>query len=72
VYFQQHLFIIDFQIQRRRPELRLIISSATIEAKTMSNFFNSSKKRHAPEGSTPGPKLEPAILSVEVYCDSLA
>jgi ATP-dependent RNA helicase DDX35 len=31
----------------------------------MSNFFNSSKKRHAPEGSTPGPKLEPAILSVE-------
>jgi ATP-dependent RNA helicase DDX35 len=65
VYFQQHLFIIDFQIQRRRPELRLIISSATIEAKTMSNFFNSSKKRHAPEGSTPGPKLEPAILSVE-------
>jgi len=31
-----------------------------------------SKKRHAPEGSTPGPKLEPAILSVEVYCDSLA
>ncbi|AEE84050.1 unnamed protein product [Arabidopsis thaliana] len=53
------------KIQRRRPELRLIISSATIEAKTMSNFFNSSKKRHAPEGSTPGPKLEPAILSVE-------
>ncbi|KAG6512673.1 hypothetical protein ZIOFF_030802 [Zingiber officinale] len=27
------------KIQRRRPELRLIISSATIEAKSMSNFF---------------------------------
>ncbi|KAL1224805.1 putative pre-mRNA-splicing factor ATP-dependent RNA helicase DEAH9 [Cardamine amara subsp. amara] len=54
------------KIQRRRPELRLIISSATIEAKAMFNFFNSSKKRHAPEGSsTQGPKLEPAILSVE-------
>ncbi|EOA17808.1 hypothetical protein CARUB_v10006206mg [Capsella rubella] len=53
------------KIQRRRPELRLIISSATIEAKAMFNFFNSSKKRHALEGSTQGPKLEPAILSVE-------
>ncbi|VVB12580.1 unnamed protein product [Arabis nemorensis] len=53
------------KIQRRRPELRLIISSATIEAKAMFNFFNSSKKRQAPEGSTHGPKLEPAILSVE-------
>ncbi|XP_010496230.1 PREDICTED: probable pre-mRNA-splicing factor ATP-dependent RNA helicase DEAH9 [Camelina sativa] len=53
------------KIQRRRPELRLIISSATIEAKAMFNFFNSSKKRHAPEGSAQGPKLEPAILSVE-------
>ncbi|KAG7547030.1 Helicase C-terminal [Arabidopsis suecica] len=53
------------KIQRRRPELRLIISSATIEAKTMFNFFNPSKKRHAPEGIAPGPKLEPAILSVE-------
>ncbi|CAN8274636.1 unnamed protein product [Cochlearia groenlandica] len=48
------------KIQRRRPELRLIISSATIEAKAMSNFFNTSKKRQAT-----GPKLEPAILSVE-------
>ncbi|XP_009131789.1 probable pre-mRNA-splicing factor ATP-dependent RNA helicase DEAH9 [Brassica rapa] len=53
------------KIQRRRPELRLIISSATIEAKAMFNFFNTSKKRQAPEGSTQGPKLEPAILSVE-------
>ncbi|CAH8345626.1 unnamed protein product [Eruca vesicaria subsp. sativa] len=53
------------KIQRRRPELRLIISSATIEAKQMFNFFNTSKKRQAPEGSNHGPKLEPAILSVE-------
>ncbi|ESQ55550.1 hypothetical protein EUTSA_v10024567mg [Eutrema salsugineum] len=53
------------KIQRRRPELRLIISSATIEAKAMFNFFNSSKKRQTPEGSTHRPKLEPAILSVE-------
>lgn len=53
------------KIQRRRPELRLIISSATIEAKAMFNFFNTSKNRQAPEGSTQGPKLEPAILSVE-------
>ncbi|RVW29673.1 putative pre-mRNA-splicing factor ATP-dependent RNA helicase DEAH9 [Vitis vinifera] len=30
------------KIQRRRPELRLIISSATIEAKSMSTFFQTS------------------------------
>ena len=34
-----HFIISYFQIQRRRPELRLIISSATIEAKSMSAFF---------------------------------
>lgn len=31
--------LLNFQIQRRRSDLRLIISSATIEAKSMSTFF---------------------------------
>ncbi|KHG03250.1 putative ATP-dependent RNA helicase DHX35 [Gossypium arboreum] len=53
------------KIQKRRPELRLIISSATIEAKSMSNFFLSSKRRQALEGEELRPRLEPAILSVE-------
>ncbi|XP_010529181.1 PREDICTED: probable pre-mRNA-splicing factor ATP-dependent RNA helicase DEAH9 [Tarenaya hassleriana] len=55
------------KIQRRRPELRLIISSATIEAKAMFDFFNSSKRRRVQEqeGDKKGPILEPAILSVE-------
>ncbi|KAK8330829.1 hypothetical protein V6Z12_A10G033500 [Gossypium hirsutum] len=53
------------KIQKRRPELRLIISSATIEAKSMSNFFLSSKRRQALEGEELRPGLEPAILSVE-------
>lgn len=50
------------KIQRRRPELRIIISSATIEAKSMAAFFNTSNKRREQEQ---GPKREPAILSVE-------
>ncbi|GMI77652.1 hypothetical protein like AT4G18465 [Hibiscus trionum] len=54
------------KIQKRRPELRLVISSATIEAKSMSNFFLSSKRRRALEGDELlRPSLEPAILSVE-------
>ncbi|GMN43620.1 hypothetical protein TIFTF001_012828 [Ficus carica] len=53
------------KIQRRRPGLRLIISSATIEAKSMASFFNSSKKRRETEGEVQGPRMEPAILSVE-------
>ncbi|THU55710.1 hypothetical protein C4D60_Mb11t09440 [Musa balbisiana] len=53
------------KIQRRRPELRIIISSATIEAKSMSNFFQARKKdlRHAAEDCVPSHL--PAILSVE-------
>ncbi|CAK9327485.1 unnamed protein product [Citrullus colocynthis] len=53
------------KIQRRRPDLRLIISSATIEAKSMSTFFQTSKRRRGLEGEALLPKVEPAILSVE-------
>ncbi|RDY11914.1 putative pre-mRNA-splicing factor ATP-dependent RNA helicase DEAH9 [Mucuna pruriens] len=60
------------KIQRRRPELRLIISSATIEAKSMSDFFQmrfssalAIRKRREPENEGHGLQVEPAILSVE-------
>ncbi|KAF3451388.1 hypothetical protein FNV43_RR07483 [Rhamnella rubrinervis] len=53
------------KIQQRRPELRLIISSATIEAKSMAAFFQTSKKHRGMEGEVLGPRIEPAILSVE-------
>ncbi|XP_010277715.1 PREDICTED: probable pre-mRNA-splicing factor ATP-dependent RNA helicase DEAH9 isoform X2 [Nelumbo nucifera] len=53
------------KIQRRRPELRLIISSATIEAKSMSSFFQTSKKRKGQTGEDLEPRTDPAILSVE-------
>ncbi|XP_074357100.1 putative pre-mRNA-splicing factor ATP-dependent RNA helicase DEAH9 [Apium graveolens] len=53
------------KIQRRRPELRLIIASATIEAKSMAAFFDTSKKRRGSDDKQHGPKTEPAILSVE-------
>ncbi|KAL3820393.1 hypothetical protein ACJIZ3_006298 [Penstemon smallii] len=53
------------KIQRRRPELRLVISSATIEAESMASFFNNSRKRQERDTEELGPKKEPAILSVE-------
>lgn len=53
------------KIQKRRPELRLIIASATIEAKSMADFFRPRKKRREPDNEANGLKLEPAILSVE-------
>lgn len=52
------------KIQRRRPELRLIISSATIEAKSMSAFFQT-RRRRGLQGEEPALTMEPAILSVE-------
>ncbi|XP_021846022.2 probable pre-mRNA-splicing factor ATP-dependent RNA helicase DEAH9 [Spinacia oleracea] len=53
------------KIQRRRPELRLIISSATIEAKSIASFFRASKKHRGGATKELGPKTEPAIVSVE-------
>ncbi|CAN6546330.1 unnamed protein product [Malus baccata var. baccata] len=53
------------KIQRRRPELRLIISSATIQAKSMSEFFQPRKSRRRPDGEDLGPNMVPAVLSVE-------
>ncbi|TVU02741.1 hypothetical protein EJB05_51739 [Eragrostis curvula] len=53
------------KIQRRRPELRLIISSATIEARSMSTFFNIRRRNSLLGSSDDMPDPEPAILSVE-------
>ncbi|XP_054802577.1 probable pre-mRNA-splicing factor ATP-dependent RNA helicase DEAH9 [Prosopis cineraria] len=53
------------KIQRRRLDLRLIISSATIEAKSMADFFQTSKKRRELKSEECGLQMEPAILSVE-------
>ncbi|KAF9608754.1 hypothetical protein IFM89_010886 [Coptis chinensis] len=52
------------KIQRRRPELRIIISSATIEAKTMSSFFNT-RRANGKTVEAIEPRKDPAILSVE-------
>lgn len=59
------------KIQRRRPDLRIIISSATIEAEKMARFFNLSnvkKPRGFIDTAAPTadhPSLSPALLSVE-------
>lgn len=54
------------KIQRRRPDLRLVISSATIEAKSMASYFSTSKRRHLiSENMDHGLSTEAAILSVE-------
>ncbi|KMZ56447.1 putative ATP-dependent RNA helicase [Zostera marina] len=53
------------KIQRRRSELRLVISSATIDAKTMSTFFTGSKKHQGLEAKDDKLNMTPAILSVE-------
>lgn len=53
------------KIQRLRPELRLIISSATIEARSMSTFFSNRRKNSLLKPADGLPNPEPAILSVE-------
>lgn len=57
------------KICRRRPELRIIISSATLEAKAIASFFDTrsvKRGREASQPRAPGLPLEqPAIMSVE-------
>jgi HrpA-like RNA helicase len=52
------------RIQRKRPELRLIVSSATLEAQKLADFFNTNK-------TTDPSKDTAAILSIEgnpIHC----
>ncbi|KAJ7546775.1 hypothetical protein O6H91_08G054000 [Diphasiastrum complanatum] len=53
------------KIQRRRPELRLIIASATIQATSIAAFFDNSKQRQLVDKDKSLPSRKPAILSVE-------
>eukprot|EP00850_Spirogloea_muscicola_P014569 SM000105S13914 [mRNA] locus=s105:356138:362673:- [translate_table: standard] len=53
------------KIQRRRPDFRLIIASATLAAKEMADFFDTSKERARISNVADTPSRKPAILSVE-------
>ena len=62
------------KVQRRRPDLRVIISSATMDAAAFARFFNLTKEvakigrggdGAAQEPQEPVPSLEPAVLSLE-------
>lgn len=57
------------KIHRQRPDLRIIISSATLKAQAIANFFDTRTVRKGPSAhKSRGPGLpleEPAIISVE-------
>eukprot|EP00898_Chlorokybus_atmophyticus_P005499 jgi/Chlat1/5950/Chrsp4S06270 len=55
------------KVQRRRPELRLIISSATLNAREFAAFFDAStkKRKFDDKPSAVQINLKPAILSVQ-------
>ncbi|BDA45458.1 probable ATP-dependent RNA helicase DHX35 [Coccomyxa sp. Obi] len=52
------------KVQRRRPDLRVIIASATLEAERVAAFFDASTVRGAKAGADDLSK-QPALLSVE-------
>ncbi|CAI7862745.1 unnamed protein product, partial [Closterium sp. NIES-54] len=55
------------KVMRRRPDLRLVISSATLAADDVAAFFDTSheKLKVVPGGSDALPSRKPAIISVE-------
>ncbi|KAI5070262.1 hypothetical protein GOP47_0014605 [Adiantum capillus-veneris] len=55
------------KVQRRRPELRLIIASATLEARSIAAFFDTSAERRSQSQAMDlvFPSRKPAILSIE-------
>lgn len=58
-----HLFTLH-RIRRKRPSLRLIVSSATLDAGSFLDFFNSDTG-DAGSGSDPSHKPEATIISLE-------
>lgn len=56
-------------VQKRRPDLRIVISSATLEARKMASFFDTRTVRTsqtAEQTDSPSiPSAQPAIVSVE-------
>ena len=56
------------KVQKRRPELRLIISSATLEVEKLRAFFDTSTSRGpaaAAGGGGNAPSRAPAVIAVE-------
>ncbi|KAK9828606.1 hypothetical protein WJX72_001006 [[Myrmecia] bisecta] len=54
------------KVQRRRPDLRVIIASATLEAEKLASFFDASTVRGRKAGPVPGTVSKAsALLSVE-------
>lgn len=55
------------QIQKRRPELRLIVASATMDTKKFCDFFDASgEKIQSSKTKESVPDRMPALLLVEV------
>ncbi len=52
------------KVQRRRPDLRVVVASATLEAERVAAFFDASTVRGAKAGADDLSK-QPAVLSVE-------
>jgi len=52
------------KVQKRRPELRIIISSATLEAEKLVEFFDTSRSGPLAGHSAGGPSRKPAVISV--------
>lgn len=53
------------KVQKRRPDLRLIISSATMQAQAIAGFFDASTTWRQPEPRVGTVLRTPAVLSVE-------
>lgn len=53
------------KVQRRRPDLRVIVASATIQAEKVAQFFDTSTGRPSAGQDPLQPSRKPALLSVE-------
>lgn len=57
------------QVQRRRPDLRLVVSSATLQAETLQAFFDPARDSSVIKAAQNGPgtpeQRTPAIISIE-------
>lgn len=71
VFFIDRCFMINhylnFRIQKRRPELRLIISSATLDAEAFYEFFNTNTTNDSSKDNVSIISLEGRMFPVDIH-----
>ncbi len=62
------LCVLPWQVQKARPDLRVIISSATMEAEALASYFDACTDRRKQARTASSPSLQSSKVSCGISC----